>query len=202
MLDVVEGAVGVGNAAAGDGAGEAKGGSEGHHVLSDDERAAVTELDGGEGDVLAFGGVHVHLDDGEVCPVIVADESGGDAFFVGESYIDFDGAAGDVVVGKDVALLVDERARAVAADEALLAVFINGLGDINSDDGGGNCGGYIGDASWGGQWVGIGLTARHQQHTYNRQDILKTYSIWHEQDVDNMREACRSRNPASSEDFV
>jgi hypothetical protein len=81
----------------------------------------------------------------------------------------------------------------------LFAIFIDGLGDIDTDDGGGNGGGDVGDASWGGQWIGIGLTARHQQHTYAGK-YSKNRTI-HEQDVDNMREACRSRNPGA-EDFV
>ena len=56
--------------------------------------------------------VHVHLHDGQVGPVIVADQLGGDAFLVEQRDVDLGGAAGDVKVGEDAAVVVDDDARA------------------------------------------------------------------------------------------
>ena len=99
--------------------------------------AAIAQFGGAEGDFFLCDFVHVHLDDGQIGPVIVADQMGGDAFLVGQRDINLDGPAGDVVVGEDAALLIDDDARAVAALR-LLAVVIDRLGNVDAHDGGRN----------------------------------------------------------------
>jgi len=150
----VEGSVDVGDDAEGEGSGEAEGGSDGHDILAWEEGVAVAEGSGVEGDIFGFEGVDVHLEDGEVGPVVVADEASGEAFAIGEGDVYFGSASGDVVVGEDMALVVDDDAGADAGLELTFAFGVGFLFDVDTNDGGEEGVGDVGDGLGSGWGVG------------------------------------------------
>ena len=86
-------AFGIGDDAGGDGAREAVGGAKGHDGLADGDFGGVAQRGPLEGEFAGFEFIHIELEDGEVGPVVGADEFGFDMFAVGEG--DVDEGAGD-----------------------------------------------------------------------------------------------------------
>jgi hypothetical protein len=68
--------------------------------------------------------------------VVVADEARGHALLVEQRHVDLRGAAGDVEVREDAALVVDDHARADAAVHRPLALGVHLLRHVEPDDGG------------------------------------------------------------------
>jgi len=136
VFDLVAGGHGdgadSGDNAAGHGPAEAEGVADGIDALADDEVGGVGE-DGG----LEVGNI-VDLEEGEVVVAVDVDDGGFVLAAVGEGDLDGLGVVDDVIVGEDVALLVEDEAASLPllgdGTEEEVAAGEGGAGDV--DDGG------------------------------------------------------------------
>ena len=144
-IGVIKETVGVGDDAGGDGASEAEGRADGHNGLSESDLGGIAEVGEGEGEAFAFDFIEVELDEGEVGPMIGADQLGADVFKIEEGHVEAFGAAGDVEVGEDVALLVDDDAAADGTAGTGLALDEILGDDVDADDGGADGVGGVAD---------------------------------------------------------
>ena len=74
-----------------------------------------------EGDLFLLHGIHVHLNDGKVGPVIVPHQLGGDPLLVRERHVNFRGTACHVKVGQNMTFVINDHPRPNAALQLSLA---------------------------------------------------------------------------------
>jgi hypothetical protein len=86
-------------------------------------------------DFLFANDVHVHLHDGQVGPVIVADEMRGHALLVEERDVEFSGSPGDVKIGEDPPIIIDDDARPDPASHGAFPLGVNLLRNIDTNYG-------------------------------------------------------------------